>query len=140
MTETTAFKLHPQLRADSLSVGKLELCELRLVNDARFRWCLLVPRMPDLAELHHLPTAHRLTLLNEIEQVSEYLLASTDSHKINVAALGNMVPQLHIHVIGRSTADPAWPNAVWTAGPGEHYTKADAESLIVGLRETLAIS
>ncbi len=140
MTETRDFKLHPKLRADSLRVGKLELCELRIVNDSRFTWCLLVPRVPDLLEMHDLPTAHRLTLFSEIEQVSEHLLAQTTAEKINVAALGNIVPQLHVHVIGRHAGDPSWPNSVWTAGPGEHYTKADAEALIVGLREQLAIS
>lgn len=140
MSETNEFKLHPQLRADSLRVGQLELCELRIVNDSRFTWCLMVPRIPDLIELHHLPTAHRLTLFSEIEHVSEHLLASTIVSKINVAALGNMVPQLHVHVIGRHPDDPAWPNSVWTAGPGENYTKADAEALIVGLREKLSIS
>ncbi len=140
MTETSDFKLHPQLRSDSLRVGKLGLCELRLVNDARFPWCLLIPRVPDLVEMHHLPTAHRLTLFNEIEQVSEYLLGHTPSSKINVAALGNMVPQLHFHVIGRRPDDLSWPNSVWTAGPGQNYTKTAAETLIVGLREQLEIS
>lgn len=140
MTESSEFTLHQQLRADSLRVGKLELCELRIVNDSRFTWCLLVPRIPALVELHDLPTAHRPTLFSEIEQVSKHLLANTNSSKINVAAFGNVVPQLHLHVIGRHTADPAWPNAVWTAGPGENYTKADAEALIVGLREQLDLS
>lgn len=137
MSETSEFKLHPQLRADSLRIGELELCELRLVNDSRFQWCLLVPRIPELVELHDLPTAHRLTLLQEIETVSKHLLNSTNASKINVAALGNMVPQLHIHVIGRHPQDVAWPNSVWAAGPPENYTKADAEALIVALREPL---
>jgi len=140
MTQTSKFELHKRLRKDSLRVGELELCELRLVNDSRFCWCLLVPRIPDLVELHDLPTAHRPALFNEIEQVSQHLLANSNSRKINVAAFGNLVPQLHVHVIGRHEADPAWPNPVWTAGPGENYKKADAESLIVGLREQLALS
>lgn len=137
MSETSDFKLHPQLRTDSLRIGELKLCELRLVNDSRFQWCLLVPRMPDLSELHHLPTAHRLTFLDEIEAVSSYLLDNTSASKINVASLGNMVPQLHMHVIGRNPDDRAWPNSVWAAGSAENYTKADAESLIMALREAL---
>lgn len=131
------FKLHQQLRADSLRVGQLDLCELRLVNDSRFHWCLLVPRIPNLVELHDLPTAHRLTLFQEIEQVSQYLLTHTDTEKVNVAALGNQVPQLHMHVIGRRPGDVAWPNSVWAAGPAETHTKTAAEAAIVALREQL---
>jgi len=140
MTEANDFVLHKQLRMDSLRVGKLGLCELRLVNDSRFTWCMLVPRIAGLVELHDLPTAHRPSLFDEIERVSEHLLTNTTSDKINVAAFGNLVPQLHVHVIGRHSADPAWPNPVWTAGPGETYTKADAEALIVGLRNSLGLT
>ncbi len=131
------FTLDERLRADSLRVGQLELCELRLINDRRFHWCLLVPRIPDLIELHQLPTAHRLTLFSEIEQLSNYLLNTTDSEKINVAALGNQVSQLHLHVIGRRPSDLAWPNSVWTAGPAETHTKSEAEAAIVALRDAL---
>jgi len=137
MSDTAEFKLHAQLRADSLTVGAMPLCDLRLVNDSRFQWCLLVPRIPDLSELHHLPTAHRQSMMSEIEVVSNYLLENTSATKINVAALGNMVPQLHIHVIGRHPADQAWPNSVWAAGSAENYTKADAQALIVDLRAAL---
>ena len=124
MSETIEFKLHPQLRADSLTVGQLPLCDLRLVNDSRFYWCLLIPRIPDITELHHLPTAHRQSMMSEVETLSKYLLENTEATKINVAALGNMVPQLHIHVIGRHSKDSAWPNPVWSAGSAEHYKKA----------------
>jgi len=109
------------------------------VNDTRFPWYLLVPRLPDLTEIHHLPTAHRLTLFKEIERLSDYLLGNTKTTKINVAALGNIVPQLHVHVIGRHPDDQAWPNPVWTGGSAETYTKADAESLIVAIREALLV-
>ena len=139
MSGPNDFTLHKQLRADSLRVGQLELCELRLMNDSRFHWYLLVPRIPDLTELHHLPTAHRPTLFSEIERVSEHLLTTTDTSKVNVAMLGNMVEQLHVHVIGRHQQDPAWPNPVWASGPAETYTKADAESAIKALREALAL-
>jgi len=134
------FTLDKGLRANSLGVGQLELCELRLINDRRFHWCLLVPRIPDLTELHQLPTAHRLTLFSEIEHLSNYLLDATDSEKINVAALGNHVSQLHLHVIGRRRSDVAWPNSVWTAGPAETHTKSEAEAAIVALRDALISS
>jgi len=137
MSDTTEFKLDSKLRADSLTVGELPLCDLRLMNDSRFHWCLLVPRIPEITELHHLPTAHRPSLMSEIETVSNYLLENTVASKINVATLGNIVPQLHVHVIGRHTQDPAWPNSVWAAGSAEHYTKADAEALIMDLRAAL---
>ena len=117
----------------------MKLCELRLLNDERFHWCLLIPRISDLVELHDLPTAHRLTLFDEIEQVSQTLINYAASEKINVAALGNKVQQLHIHVIGRKTTDPSWPNSVWTAGPAEAYTKSGAETAIRSLREQLGI-
>ncbi|MEM7216719.1 MAG: HIT family protein [Pseudomonadota bacterium] len=134
------FELHPELRKDSMRIGALTLCELRLVNDERFPWCLLVPRIADLTDLHDLPTAHRLTLFEEIERVSTFLLEETASEKINVAALGNQVPQLHVHVIGRHGADSAWPNSVWTAGPADKYSKADIEALILRCRERLEVS
>jgi len=134
------FTLHPQLRSDSLRVGQLTLCELRLLNDERFPWCLLVPRIAKLTDLHDLPTAHRLALFDEIEQVSTYLIQHTPSEKINVAALGNKVQQLHIHIIGRNASDPAWPNSVWTAGPAEVYTKSAAQASIRSLRDQLAIN
>lgn len=137
MSETSDFQLHPQLRADSLTVGQLPLCDLRLVNDSRFHWCLLIPRIPNISELHHLPTAHRQSMMSEVETLSNYLLENTDATKINVASLGNMVPQLHIHVIGRHDKDPAWPNSVWAAGSAENYTKADAQAIIVALRDSL---
>ncbi len=137
MSDTPEFELHPKLREDSLRVGELLLCDLRLVNDCRFPWCLLVPRIPDITELHHLPTAHRQSMMSELEILSKYLLEHTSATKINVAALGNMVPQLHIHVIGRHPADPAWPNSVWAAGSAENYKKADAQALIVDLRAAL---
>jgi len=133
----TDFKLNPKLRETSLTVGELPLCDLRLVNDNRFQWCLLIPRIPDLTELHHLPSAHHQSLMKEIETLSNYLLENTSATKINVAALGNMVPQLHIHVIGRHPEDPAWPNSVWAGGSAENYTKADAQALIVDLRAGL---
>ena len=133
----TDFKLNPKLRETSLTVGELPLCDLRLVNDSRFQWCLLIPRIPDLTELHHLPSAHHQSMMSEIETLSNYLLEYTSATKINVAALGNMVPQLHIHVIGRHPEDPAWPNSVWAAGSAENYTKADAQALIVDLRAAL---
>lgn len=134
------FSLHPQLRTDSLRVGQLKLCELRLLNDERFQWCILIPRIADLVELHDLPTAHRLALFDEIEQVSVSLIKHSAADKINVAALGNRVEQLHVHVIGRKTTDPAWPNSVWTAGPADAYTKSGAEATIRSLREQLRIS
>ncbi len=137
MSEPSEYKLHPQLRADSLGVGNLPLCELRLMNDRRFQWCLLIPRIPDITELHHLPTVHRQRLMSEVELLSNYLLENTSATKINVASLGNRVPQLHIHVIGRNPADSAWPNSVWAAGTAETYTKTDAQSMIVSLREAL---
>jgi len=112
-----AFELHPRLAADGIRLGDLPLCTLLLNNDSRFPWCILVPRLDGLRDLHEVPHGHREALFNEIERVCVALKEITRPDKMNVAALGNMVPQLHIHVIARHTTDVAWPSPVWNV-PG----------------------
>ena len=130
-----SFELHSRLAADCIVVGDLSLCRVLLNNDARFPWCILVPRLVDLRDFHEVPTAHRATLFEEIERVSIALQQIGQADKMNVAALGNMVPQLHIHVIARRTDDAAWPTPVWSAGAGEPYT--DAQPILMQLRSRL---
>ena len=122
------FVLHPRLAADCFVIGDLALCRVLLSNDVRFPWCILVPRLPDLRDFHDVPPAHRTTLFSEIERVSLALKRVGAADKMNVAALGNMVPQLHVHVIARRTDDAAWPAPVWSAGPATPYV--DPQPLI----------
>jgi diadenosine tetraphosphate (Ap4A) HIT family hydrolase len=132
------FELHPRLAADCFVLGDLPLCRVLLNNDARFAWCILVPRLSGLRDLHELPAAHRGALFDEIERVSVALKDIATADKMNVAALGNMVPQLHVHVIARRTDDAAWPTPVWNAGPGQPY--ADPQPRIAQLRARLALT
>ena len=107
------------------------------MNDRRFPWCILVPRLADLRELHDVPRDKRILLFEEIDTVSRALLSATGAHKINVAALGNHVPQLHVHVIARHQDDDAWPAPVWNAGPSVPYPDETAEHEIGVIREAL---
>lgn len=119
-----AFELHQKLAADCERLGDLPLCAVLLMRDERFPWAILVPRIEDLRDYHDLPRDQALTLFDEVGAVSQALIDAFAAEKINVAALGNQVPQLHVHVIARYASDIAWPGPVWNAGPAE---AADAE-------------
>jgi diadenosine tetraphosphate (Ap4A) HIT family hydrolase len=131
--------LHPQLARDTTLLGDLPLSRVLLSNDANYPWLILVPRRADLVELIDLDDAGQAQLMAEIARVARALRAVTDCHKLNVAALGNMVPQLHVHVIARFRSDAAWPNPVWGVVPPRRYERADHERLVMRLRETLAL-
>ena len=120
------FSLHPRLAIDTQPIGHLPLCAVRLSNDARYPWVLLIPRRAELRELHDLELDDRLALWSESCAVSAAMMKLFAADKMNIAALGNMVPQLHIHHIARFETDDAWPGAVWGAHPSEDY---DAEGL-----------
>lgn len=107
------YELHPQLAADTHPLGTLGLCELRLMDDANYPWLVLVPRVAAARELIDLDAAQRHQLTDEIDLAARLLRDAFRPHKLNVAALGNMVPQLHLHVIAREENDPAWPAPVW---------------------------
>ena len=112
-TARTGFDLHPRLAADTALVAKLALCRVLLMNDARFPWLIMVPERAGIREIHRLEPADRAQLIEEVAAVAAALEKLTGAEKMNVAALGNQVPQLHVHVIARFAADPAWPNPVW---------------------------
>jgi len=124
------FVLDAQLAADSLPLAELSLSKLRLMNDVRFPWLLLVPRRPDLAELIDLKDDERRILFDEISMVSAALRAATACDKLNVAALGNVVRQLHVHVIARFVTDAAWPKPVWGSGPAVAYGPVERDRLV----------
>jgi diadenosine tetraphosphate (Ap4A) HIT family hydrolase len=115
------WSLHPQLDKDTVSIGDLPLSRLLLSKDANYPWLILVPRQAEAVEIVDLDPADRARLMTEISQVSETLKDITGCDKLNVAALGNQVPQLHVHVIARRKTDAAWPRSVWGAAPALDY-------------------
>lgn len=131
------FALHPRLAADTLPAGDLALCTVRLMNDSRFPWLILVPRRPDLAEIYDLTAPERAQLIEEVAAVARALGEATGAHKINVGVLGNLVPQLHLHVVARFEGDAAWPAPVWGAGTAAAYADGDAAALISTLSGVL---
>ncbi len=134
------FKLHPQLARDTLTLGQLPLCQVLLMNDARYPWLILVPRRPDLTDLHQVAGADSGVLWQEINQASTALQTVTNPFKLNVAALGNMVPQLHVHIIARYTDDAAWPGPVWGVGEAVAYQLEAQEKLSADLCAALNLN
>jgi diadenosine tetraphosphate (Ap4A) HIT family hydrolase len=121
-----SFELHQQLAADCVVVGDLPLCRVLLANDSHYPWFILVPRRPDISEIHQLDDTDRAQLWQESDQLSRRLQAIYTPDKLNIAALGNMVPQLHIHHIARFKTDAAWPAPVWGKHPARPYTETEA--------------
>lgn len=115
------FELHPQLAADCHVVGRFPLCELLLLKDANYPWFILVPARPDIREIHQLSEADQQQLLRESVLLGRTMEAVFAPDKLNVAALGNMVPQLHLHHVARYENDPAWPAPVWGRVPAKPY-------------------
>jgi diadenosine tetraphosphate (Ap4A) HIT family hydrolase len=138
MTDTE-FSLDARLGADSAAVGALQLCTVRLQDDARFPWLVLVPARAGLTELFDLPPPERATLIDEIAQCGAALRAVTQCLKINTAALGNIVRQLHIHIVARNDGDAAWPGPVWGVGKRVPYEAAARDDLIARIRSALAM-
>ncbi|MEQ8401127.1 MAG: HIT family protein [Roseitalea porphyridii] len=126
----TDFELDPTLERDSFPVAEIGLTEVRLLNDSRFPWLILVPRRTGVTEVHELTPLDQTMLTFETAQIAEALKDFTGADKINVAALGNQVPQLHVHVIARFKTDPAWPGPVWCAGDAEPYKNGSAKAFI----------
>ena len=133
----TGFTLDERLAADSVAIGRLPLSDLLLARDARFPWLILVPRRADMAEIIDLAPEDRAALLDEIVLVSEALRTVTGCDKLNVAALGNMVRQLHVHVIARFTTDPAWPGPIWGRGEAVAYEPGVRDKLAGRIRDLL---
>lgn len=112
----TGFVLDPRLEADSVFVADGPLSQVRLMDDARFPWLLLVPRVPGASEWIELDGAQQRLLLAEIHRAGTLLKAEPGVEKLNIGALGNIVRQLHVHLVGRAAHDAAWPGPVWGAG------------------------
>ncbi|HEY5803070.1 MAG TPA: HIT family protein [Lysobacter sp.] len=134
---TGGWQLHPQLAEDTHPVAHLGLSELRLMDDANHPWLILIPRVADAVELVDLDEQQQTTLMREIAAASRALQAEFKPNKINVAALGNAVPQLHVHVIARFHDDIAWPRPVWGTASAQAYTPEALVTRIQQLQGTL---
>ncbi len=134
-----SFELHHQLAADCFEVGDLPLCRVLLANDERYPWFILVPRRVDIMEIHQLETEDRNQLWLESDWFSRELEQLFTPDKLNIAALGNMVPQLHIHHIARFKTDDAWPAPVWGKHPAKAYPPASAGQRIEQVCTRLAL-
>lgn len=128
------FTLHDQLRRDTLPVCRLKLSLVQLMNDSQYPWLILIPAVEDVTEIAELNEKQRKLLINEIAQVQTVLRTVFQPHKMNVAALGNMVPQLHLHVIARFREDPAWPGPVWGKLPPRPYDDSALRATIARLQ------
>lgn len=129
------FQLHPQLAADTVPVATWPLCEVLLINDANFPWLVLVPARDGLRDFDDLMPEDLPQATAEINKASKALKTLFSPDKINVAALGNMVPQLHIHVIARFAHDAAWPKPVWGVVPAEPYAPGALDARVAVLRD-----
>jgi len=123
------FELHPQLQQDCIVLGKLELCHLLLMNDANYPWFILVPDREGISEIFELDETDQQLLLAESSRLGEFLLKHFKADKLNVAALGNIVPQLHIHHIVRYQHDIAWPRPVWGQVPAQPYSQKKIDDM-----------
>lgn len=135
-----SFAIDPRLEAETRPVGELGLSRLLLMDDARYPWLILVPRIAGARELLDLDEADRAMLLGEISLVSRALETLFKPDKLNIAALGNVVPQLHLHLLVRYRTDAAWPQPVWGRGEREPYADDARERRIALLRDALKTS
>lgn len=138
--QSAGWSLDPQIERDTIPIGDMSLCHVLLMNDANYPWLLLVPRRRGIVEIVELDTIEQAQLMGEIAQASRALKTITGCDKINVAALGNVVAQLHIHVIARSRNDAAWPKPVWNAVPARPYEAEALAKLMMPLHQRLALS
>ena len=140
MTEMTVFELDPRLADDTENVGMLGLCHVLLMNDARYPWAILVPSQPDLVEISDLSAADQTVLMAEITAAGDALAGLYRPEKINTGALGNVVRQLHVHIVARSTGDPAWPGPVWGHSAAVPYGEAALQTRLQEIKSALGIA
>jgi diadenosine tetraphosphate (Ap4A) HIT family hydrolase len=132
---STSFELDPRLAGDTVVVGDLPLCRVLLMRDSRFAWLVLVPRQAGLSEVADLAETDRATLWREVDLAGAALRAVAPCDKLNIGALGNIVRQLHVHVVARVEGDAAWPGPVWGSGKAEPY--GDIEAVVSQVRSAL---
>lgn len=131
------FSLHPQLAKDCSLVADLTLCRLLLVNDSHYPWMILVPRREDIREAFELNEQDQHQLMRESNHLSALMAKHFQADKMNVAALGNLVPQLHIHHIVRYCSDAAWPGPIWGAKEAKIYNEQEKQALLLELKKMI---
>ena len=129
--------LHPQLKKDTIDIGDLPLCRVLVIKDAQYPWLLLVPRRNNANEIINLDEVAQAQLMTEITRVGRALKEITQCDKLNIAALGNVVPQLHVHVIARRVSDAAWPRPVWGVMPPLAHDAEEVQNFISALRRKI---
>jgi diadenosine tetraphosphate (Ap4A) HIT family hydrolase len=140
MTGSPQWSLHPQLEQDAETVGDLALSRLLISNDGNYPWLLLVPRRAGASEIIDLDAADQRQLMTEIAIVSAALKTIAACDKLNVAAIGNVVPQLHVHVVARRRDDPAWPKPIWGSVPARAWDPAARERLVAAIRGKIGVA
>ena len=131
------WSLHPQLAKDTIDIGDLPLSRVLVIRDANYPWLLLVPRREGAVEIIDLDEVAQAQLMTEITRVARALKDITKCDKLNVAALGNMVPQLHVHIIARRTSDAAWPRPVWGVAPPVPHDAEEVQHFISAIRRKI---
>jgi len=131
------FQLAAQLQTDGIEIGDFPLCRVLLINDSQFPWCVLVPRRENVREIYQLAEVDRQQLMTESCMLAETLNHLFKPDKINIAAIGNLVPQLHIHHVARYRGDKAWPAPVWGKFPPLPYSAAQSSARVMQLQTAL---
>lgn len=134
---SAAFALDPRLAADTRPVTSLPLCDVQLMNDARYAWLVLIPRRSGLVEIADLADHDRAALWREVDRAGRALRAVAPCDKLNLGALGNIVRQLHVHLVARCAGDAAWPGPVWGHGKAQPYAQAALHERLTALRQAL---
>ncbi len=135
---TSTFQLHPQLQQDCVMVGHFALCQLLLMNDSQYPWFILVPQVQGLRELYELSKDQRMLFMEESAYLAEQLAVLYQADKMNIGAIGNLVPQLHIHHVVRYQTDRAWPAPVWGKFAAIPYGPAQLDEQLLQVRNHLA--
>ena len=137
MSSSASWSLHEQLQKDTIDIGDLPLSRVLVVKDAHYPWLMLVPRRDKAVDIIDLDEVEQGQLMTEINRVGRALKEITKCDKLNVAALGNVVPQLHVHIIARRTSDAAWPRPVWGVMPPLAHDAAEVQRFISDLRRKI---
>lgn len=133
----STFQLHPRLQQDCFTVGRFALCQILMMNDSQYPWFILVPQRQDITEIYQLDENDRQQLMAESCLLAEKLVEIYQPDKLNIAAIGNLVPQLHIHHVARYQADKAWPGPIWGKFSPVPYDKQAAQTQIIRLQDAL---
>ncbi len=133
------FQLHPRIEQDCIAIGRFELCRILMMNDSQYPWFILVPERTDLREIYQLNKADRQLLTEESSYLAENLAVLFNADKMNIAAIGNRVPQLHIHHIVRYKTDKAWPAPVWGKFDTVPYTEQQVAEILAKTKDQLRL-